>query len=299
VQRGRLLWWGSGIVLLGAAALPAAVIAFGLLASRPDRVAIGPPPPDLHAEDIAIASASGATLRGWFVAGEPGAGAVVLMHGVRSNRLSMLSRARLLNAAGFAILLFDFQAHGESTGERITFGHLEGMDADAAVAFMRRRLPAERVGALGTSLGGAAALLGAEPLPVDALVVESVYPEIHAAIANRIQATLGPRLGGALAPPLAGLFIRLLPPVLGIDPATLRPIDRIAHARTPVLVASGIDDRYTRIAEATAIFERAPFPKVFWAVPDAGHVDLESFDPEGYRRRILPFLVEALQRARP
>jgi fermentation-respiration switch protein FrsA (DUF1100 family) len=297
VRLTRLLSWSGGIILLGAALLVAAVIAFGLIASRPDRVAIGPPPPDLHAENISIASASGATLRGWFMAGEPGGGAVVLMHGVRANRLSMVRRARMLNAAGFSILLFDFQAHGESTGARITFGYREGMDANSAVGFMRARLPAERVGALGTSLGGAAAVLGPEPLPVDALVIESVYPEIHAAIANRMRANLGARLGAVLARPLAGLFMTLLPAVLDIDPATLRPIDHMAEARTPVLVASGIDDRYTRIAEATAMFERAPAPKEFWAVPDAGHVDLEAFDPEAYRGRVLPFLVAALQGA--
>src|SRR5579862_3271675 len=116
----RLLRWAT--MLFGAAGLPAAVVAFGLIESRPARVAVGPPPAGLNAENVAISSASGATLRGWFIAGRPGGGAVVLMHGVRSNRLSMVSRARLLNAAGFSVLLFDFQAHGESTGQRITYG---------------------------------------------------------------------------------------------------------------------------------------------------------------------------------
>jgi hypothetical protein len=189
-----IIWLGSGIILLGAVLLSGAVIAAGMFLSWPARVVIGLPPPELHTENVAISSASGATLHGWFVAGRPGGGAVVLMHGVRSNRLSMIRRARLLNAEGFSILLFDFQAHGESTGTRITFGHLEGMDASSAVAFVRHRLPAERVGAIGTSLGGAAALLGPEPLPVDALVLESVYPDIEAATANRIQMPLVPFL---------------------------------------------------------------------------------------------------------
>jgi fermentation-respiration switch protein FrsA (DUF1100 family) len=297
VQLKRLLRWGVGTSLFGAAALPAAVIAFGLIQSRPARVAIGPPPPELRAEDVSITSASGATLRGWFIAGRPGGGAMVLMHGVRSNRLSMVNRARLLNAAGFSVLLFDFQAHGESTGDRITYGHFEGMDAQAAVSFMRRRLPGERVGALGASLGGASALLAPEPLPVDALVLESVYPDIDAAVGDRMRATLGPHLGPVLAPPLLWLFMRLLPPVLGIDPAALRPIDRIARARTPILVASGAEDHFTTIAEATALFDRAPAPKSFWAVPGARHVDLERFDPAEYRRRVLPFLTQALQGA--
>jgi uncharacterized protein len=291
----RTLWWGTGVALLATAGLVAAVIAFGVLMARPVPVVIGSPPPDLHGEDVGISSASGALLRGWFIAGRPGSGAVVLMHGVRSNRLSMVARARLLNAAGFSVLLFDFQAHGESVGARITFGQLEGMDASAAVAFVQSRLPVERVGAIGTSLGGAAALLGPAPLTVDALVLESVYPDIETAVADRIRSTLGPFFGAILAFPLEELFERLLPSVLRIDPAKLRPIDHIAEVRAPVMVASGERDDHTTIAEATALFARARDPKVFWAVPGAGHVDLEAYAPEEYHRRVLPFLINALQ----
>jgi uncharacterized protein len=293
-----IFWFAGGTILFGAVLIAVAVIAAGMFLSRPAQAVIGSPPPELHAEAVAISSASGATLHGWFIVGPTGGGAVVLMHGVRSNRLSMIRRARLLSTAGFSILLFDFQAHGESTGAGITFGQLEGMDASAAVAFVRHRLPAERVGAIGTSLGGAAALLGPEPLPVDALVLESVYPDIEAATANRIRSALGPILGTVFASALSKLFEWLLPPVLNIDPAKLRPIDHIAQAGVPVLVASGTRDDHTTIAEATALFDRAREPKIFWAVPDAGHVDLESYAPEEYRRHVLPFLTGALQRVR-
>jgi len=284
--------------MLGASALTAAVVAFGMFMSRPARAVIGPPPSDLSAEDVFISSASGASLHGWFVAGRSGGGAVVLMHGVRSNRLSMVARARLLSQAGFSVLLFDFQAHGDSTGMHITFGLLEGMDAGAAVGFVQQRLPAERIGVIGASLGGAAALLGPAPLPIDALVLESVYPDIEAAVSDRIRSTLGAPLGPWLAWPLETLFEHLLPPVLDIDPAKLRPIDHIAEVGAPVLVASGERDDHTTIAEARDLFDHARNPKIFWAVPGAGHVDLESFAPEEYRRRVLPFLVGALQRSR-
>lgn len=207
----------------------------------------------------------------------------------------MMARARLLNEAGFSVLLFDFQAHGESTGTRITFGQREGLDASAAVDFVRQRLPAERVGVIGTSLGGAAALLGPVPLRLDAVVLESVYPDIWTAVGDRIRATLGPRLASWLAPPLEALFEALLPSALGLDPMKLRPIDHIAEAAVPIFVASGETDTHTTIAEARSLFERARDPKTFWAVPGAGHVDLEAFAPQEYRRRVLPFLVKALQ----
>src|SRR5262249_48872686 len=137
-----------------------AVIGAGLFLSAPVHVAVGPVPDGLAAEPVEIASESGAALRGWFVPGRAGGGARVLMHGVHANRLSMVRRARFLSEAGFAVLLFDFQAHGESSGDRITFGVREALDARSAVTYARRRLPRERVGALGSSLGGAAILLG-------------------------------------------------------------------------------------------------------------------------------------------
>jgi fermentation-respiration switch protein FrsA (DUF1100 family) len=164
------------------------------------------------------------------------------------------------------------------------------LDANSGVAFVRGRLPGERVGAIGTSLGGAAALLGPGPLPVDALVLESVYPDIESAVGDRLRNSLGPF--AVLASPLAALFERILPPVLHLDPAKLRPIDRIAELSAPVFVASGERDQHTTIAEARALFARAHEPKLFWSVPGAGHVDLEAYAPEEYRRRVLPFLVD-------
>jgi fermentation-respiration switch protein FrsA (DUF1100 family) len=297
-RRARILV-AVGVATLAALGFVGSVMAFGMIQAAPARSMIGAAPPDLHAESVVFASASGATLHGWFVTGHPGSGAVVLMHGIHSNRLSMVRRAVMLGAAGFSVLLFDFQAHGESTGSRITFGHLEALDALAAVAFVRQRLPGERVGTIGVSLGGAAALLGPGPLPVDALVLESVYPDIAAATANRIHAVLGSALGALLAPALARSFELILPPVLGLRVQDLQPIKHIGEVRAPVLIASGTDDDRTTIAESKAMFDRAPSPKTFWAVRGAGHVDLEAYAPTAYRQHVLPFLIAQLRPANP
>jgi fermentation-respiration switch protein FrsA (DUF1100 family) len=289
----RRLGW---LMLAGAIGACAVVVAIGLIASAPAPAAIGAPPDDLGAETVAFPSASGATIKGWFVAGRPGGGAVVLMHGVRGNRVQMLRRARLLRSAGFSVLLFDFQAHGESTGKRITFGALEGRDAAAAVALVRARLPGEKVGAIGTSLGGAAALLGPAPLAVDALVLEAVYPDIGAATANRISAVLGEPLGAIVSKPVARLFELLVAPVLGVAPADLRPIDRIGDITAPVMIVGGAIDPLTTPAETRALFARVHEPKSLWMLNGAGHYDFESYAPDEYRARVLPFLTQKLQR---
>src|SRR5262245_21216270 len=151
------------------------------------------------------------------------------MHGVHGNRLSMVPRARFLRDNGYSVLLFDSQAHGESSGDWITFGQREALDARAAVDLVRQRLPGERVAAIGSSLGGAAALLGPHPLPVDALVLEAVHPEIGTAVDNRFRAVLGP-LAGPLAVLSASPLLKIvMPSIIGIRLDELRPIDRISR----------------------------------------------------------------------
>ena len=281
---------------LVAASLFGMVLIAGLLMSRPVLQAVGPPPLGLpDAETVRIPSGSGAVLSGWWIGGEPGGGCMVLMHGVRRNRLSMARRAELLHRWGFAVLLFDFQAHGASSGRAITFGQLEALDAAAAVAFARRRLPDERLGVIGVSLGGAATLLGPEPLTVDALVLESVFPDLRSALINRIHIYLGPGIGRVAAPVLAPMFRLLLRALLGVRANRLRPIDRIAAVTAPVLIASGTRDRSTTIEEARTLFHRATEPKQFWAVEGAGHVNLERYNPDAYWQVVLPFITRYVQ----
>ena len=81
---------------------------------------VGRAPADLGAEDVKFNG-----VRGWFVAAGGEQRCVLLLHGVRSDRTSMVARARFLKKSGFASLLIDLQAHGETQGEKITFGFRE------------------------------------------------------------------------------------------------------------------------------------------------------------------------------
>ncbi len=286
----------SVLLVLG---LGASVTAAGLWLSSPYPATVGPPPAGLPgAEPVQIPSASGSLLRGWWVPGtRPGRGAVILMHGIRANRLRLIRRAQVLHDQGFAVLLFDFQGHGESPGRHITFGRLEALDAAAALVSVRDRMPGGRVGAIGISLGAAAALLGPAALRVDALVLESLFPHIDAALANRLRTRLGPVVGPLFTPLLVSVFKRLLPSVLGVRPDELRPIDQIGAVVAPLLLACGTTDSHTPLHEAQALFQRAPGPKLLWAVLGAGHVDLERHDPGQYWPVVLPFLIRTLQRS--
>ena len=262
----------------------------GTLASAPAPVVIGVPPPDLPIESISIESKSGSRLSGWLVHGQPLAGAVLLMHGIRANRLEMLARARLLYKQGFSVLLFDFQAHGESPGRHITFGYLEAKDARAAFDYLRQVMPKERIGIVGMSLGGAAAILADPPLEADAIVLEAVYASIDIAIENRLAIWLG-SAGRLLAP----VLLWQVKPRLGFNPRLLCPADRIGGLRVPLLLIAGAADAHATLGEMHQLYERASEPKELWVIAGASHVDFQRYAPAEYEQRVAGFLKARLR----
>lgn len=245
-------------------------------------------PGDFPAESVVISSPNG-SLASWWVAGPPGAPAVLLLHPVRADRASMVTRARLLREHGYSVLLVDLQAHGESPGEAITMGWREASDARAALAWLRTGAGASKVGVIGWSLGGAAVLLGSQPAGFDAVVLEAVYPRLGTAVENRIRMRLGP-----MAPVLGPLLLLQLRPRLGIDPDAVAPVRGIAGLAAPVLVVAGAEDRHTTLAESRELFGAAREPKRIWIVEGAAHEDFLAFDPAGYREQVLGFLGQNL-----
>ena len=273
-------------LLILALVLAGLSLAAGEHLTRPVRTAIGAPPEGLNAENVTILYGDGQHLAGWFLPGRTNAGAVLMLHGVRGSRLQMLARASWLQREGMASLIVDLPSHGESSGQRISFGRHEASGAEAALVWLRARLPGEKVGAIGVSLGGASLLFAQRQPELDALVLESVYPTIVDAVQNRLAMHMGPAAGQALAP----LLLVQLPLRLGLSADQLRPIDAIAGVRAPLLVAAGTEDRHTRWPETEALFAAAREPKSLWPVRGAAHVDLHAFDAAAYEAGLLPWL---------
>jgi alpha-beta hydrolase superfamily lysophospholipase len=280
----RFLRWATLAAATGLLLLAGAVrlLAGQLLA--PANSVVGPPPANFPATSLTLETAEGTPVAAWHLTAPDSSATVLLLHPVRGSRLTMVSRAKLLLRHGFAVLLIDLQAHGETPGEMITLGSRERHDVAAAIAYIRRENQKHRIGVVGRSLGGAAALLGS-PLGIDALVLESVFPTVEEAVYDRLQMRLGP-LAGVVAP----LLLWQVEPRLGIPCSELRPIDRVAAAGCPVLVISGTEDQHTTIAETHRLFEAAAEPKELIEFAGAAHGDLLAADSALYEENVIRFL---------
>ena len=222
--------------------------------------------------------------------GRKGAGAILLVHAIRSDKRALLPRARFLHAQGFSLLLLDLQAHGESEGDRIAFGARESFDVTAAIRELGRLAPGERLGALGASLGAAAIALSDAPASLSATVLESIYSTIDTAVANRLQMRLG-AAGESLAP----LLLWLLEPFLGVTPEELRPQDHVYRFRHPVLFVHGAADRHTTIEEARRVYAAVQATKDFYVVDGAPHGDLHRYAGVAYEQRVGEFFARYLR----
>ncbi len=284
-------WIALIALALGAIGL-FSLLAVGDALTKPALRNVGAPPAEFPAEPVSFTSSSGGEIHGWLARGQPGRGALLLLHPLRSDRRSMLGRAVFLHQLGYTVLLIDFQAHGESLGARITFGAREARDVEAAVSYLTASVPGEPIGVLGVSLGGVAILLAKQPLPVQAVILESVYPTIEEAVDDRLRLHLG-----SLGPMLAPLLLVQLKPGLGVSPGDLRPISHISQLGAPLFLIHGANDQHTTAAEAAKLFAAASDPKELWVISGAAHVDLHAFTSENYRARVGDFLSRYLHRA--
>jgi len=276
----KILYSTALLIILGTLGL----YGIGSYLTKSHHVKISLKQVNLPLKDVTFESKSRSLISGWFLQGKADKGGVLLMHGVKSNRLEMLKRAEFLFREGYSVLLFDFQGHGESGGNNITFGYLESLDANAAYAFLENKLTKKSIGIIGVSLGGASALLGESGKRCQALILESVYPTLDEAINDRLKIYFGDA-GKYLTP----LLTYQLKPRLNFKSSDLKPIEHIAKVTCPLFILAGENDQRTTLAESERLFSKANEPKQIWAVKDAGHVNYNNLKPKEYKKRVLEF----------
>jgi pimeloyl-ACP methyl ester carboxylesterase len=251
---------------------------------------IGPPPASLGGETVKFRSGSGSEIVGWLTENKGAKGSILLLHAIRADRRSMQDRAKFLHAMGYNTLCMDFQAHGESFGDHITLGYLEAMDAAAGVAYLRSRHDSLPVAVIGTSLGGAAALMATYEQAPEAMVVEAVFGDAEVAVGNRLDMRFG-ECGRLLSP----LLTWQIQPLLGIELDSINTVRAAAKVKNPVFVIYGREDRHARPAESKSIYKAIKEPKEIWEISGAAHVDLHRFAGAEYEKRVGDFIAKCFK----
>jgi pimeloyl-ACP methyl ester carboxylesterase len=274
-----------GMLLLGV--FLATTIRHAVTLVRPPRLAVNTQNIQRElpvAERVTFQGVDGVPLVGDFVAPRNGA-AVILIHGLYANREQLLPEAHLLAEHGYGVLIYDNRAHGDSGGSTATWGQLESEDAARAVDYVQQRtgLPAGKIGLIGLSIGGTAALRETSGDPrIGALVVEATY----SSMGEEVQFMY--RRYGALSEWPARWIAQLLG---RLDYSQIEPRDIVCGLSSrPLLLVYGSEDPDVPIAEAQRMAAAACRPDELVVVNVTSHGGyLDSPDAQMYAARLLGF----------
>jgi alpha-beta hydrolase superfamily lysophospholipase len=240
-------------------------------------------------ESLRLHTSDGEELGAWYLPGKPEQPAVILLHGNRATRSSMIPIAEFLHEAGHTMLMVTARAHGDSTGNKNDFGYSARHDVIAAVDELKERNPKRRIIVLGQSLGAAAALFAADELGkrVDGYILECPYQNLDTAVRNRTRAYLPWGLDW-----LAYAGLNVVAPVMLSDKPKIDPAaaaERVPSGISVLILAGGCDDRAT-VAEAHEIAHRLGNRARVEVFGDARHLGCLHCNATNYRRLVLEFL---------
>jgi fermentation-respiration switch protein FrsA (DUF1100 family) len=222
-------------------------------------------------EDVSFQTDDGLRIRGWFIpADESSERSLVICHGLGANRSMFLPYLEVGRALRANVLLFDFRGHGASEGHTVSFGGRERLDVLAAVRYLRALRPAQarEVIGLGISMGASALTLAAADIepPLKAVILDSGFAsalDLTDSVLGAFPAVVRPWLT-LLGVPLASLHAGCWLP-------GVRPVDRIASLRAPVLIIHAGEDRLIPPFHAERLYQSAVEPKTLWSTPSGGH----------------------------
>jgi pimeloyl-ACP methyl ester carboxylesterase len=266
---------------------------FTRLWGKPRRLAPGKTPADYGLPFEAVSFTSdGVQLQGWFIPSHmPAArGTIIVAHGWSHSATKLLSVARRLREAGFAVLLYDTRGHGASGDDGFISIAKFAEDLIASVDYLEGRpdVDATRIGVVGHSMGGAGAILAASTEPrIRALVSTSAFADPVTVTARALRCLRIPRW------PFLWLVCRCWEYWLGTTGDEVAPQNRIADVTVPVLLVHGDTDRLIPASDMRTLYARANAQYAEqWLAQGRRHSDVLS-DPE-FESRVIAFLGRTL-----
>jgi dipeptidyl aminopeptidase/acylaminoacyl peptidase len=255
-----------------------------------------------HAElqEVSVTAADAITLNGWYVHPEHFNGNVVmLLHGITDNREGMAGFAKLFLDHGYAVLLPDARAHGESGGELATYGVKESDDIHRWVSWIYGHDSPHCVYGLGESYGAGLLLqaLADEPR-FCAVVVESAFSTAREISYERASGFLhlGSWFGRTLGRPIIASAVEYARLRYNLDLLEPSPLDGIRNSRVPVLLIHGANDRNISPRHSIILAGAAPDRVQLWLVPNAGHTMAWAAAHQEFEARILGWFEEKADR---
>ena len=283
-----------GLLLVWFMALP---LTMAVMVTNVPPIQVGSRTPADHGiafDAVTFTSADGVRLSAWYVPSRTGA-AVVLRHGATSTRSDTLEEAVVLAGHGYGVLATDARGHGGSGGVAMDWGWYGDLDTAAAVTYLSQRpeVDADRIGAVGLSMGGEEALGAAAADPrISAVVAEGVSSRGTVADDDLV---LPDHVGRWMNVGQTWIQQRLADLLTGATaPQGLRSAVS-AVAPRPVLLIVGGDALGGEGTAGPRLQAAAPDTVDLWKIAGAPHIGGLATQPQQWEVRVVGFLDRTLR----
>jgi len=285
----KIIFWVILIVI--GWALLVSVISF-LTYFRPPKIPVTRTPDGLGLgyEKVEFRASDGGKLSGWFIPAEIASSkTLILLHGFASNKEDMLMLSSFLHPR-YNLFLFDFRAHGESSGRWTSIGLYETRDCLGAINYLKKEKPeaSENLGVFGFSLGAAVAIMTlGQTKKIEAVVADSSYASFdRMVLAAYQQFAFMKRPLTFLARAIGKLFFK-------VDIAHIAPKEIVKNIKIPILLIHGAEDRMIKPEDSQMIYENCSRCEL-WLVKGAAHGQAWFIEPGQYQKRVLDFFEKHL-----
>lgn len=212
------------------------------------------------ATPLSLETEDGFSLAAWEVAAEAPKGVVVLVSGIHNPSVTaFFSYAKMLRDNGYASVLVEMRAHGDSEGDKICLGMYEYLDVKAGVAYIKEQ-PAYKglpVIAWGTSMGGATVINAIGEIPeIDGVISCSAYSSWPDEFCDMMAGMGAPAFLAAIQEPFVWGYSGI---EYGFDKLKINPLDEIQKLNgRPALLMHSTGDSQVPYANFERLMAKAP-----------------------------------------
>ncbi len=279
---------GVGLHIVNVITHPKRLATFSLYTFSPFELGI-------PAEEVTFQPLQGKhAVNGWYIPYPSATSTIIVSPGYRTPMSDLLGMCAWLWRNGHNVLAFEYYGHGIVVGEPVTLGFREINDFLGAVAYVKKRDPMAKIGAMGYSMGAAVTIMGSARAPeIEAVIADSAFAThlraVEYAVRRRIHLpfVLFKWVTDALLWWRAGYRFHQVEP--------LRDISRLAPR--PILVIHGLKDSVVDPSDAPLLYNAASEPKELWLLPNAEHCGAYFENRVAYVEKVCAFFDLHLRQA--
>jgi uncharacterized protein len=241
-------------------------------------------------QNVSISAKDGITLQGWYLRPQSFSGSsVILLHGQADNREGTEGYAWMFLRHGYAVLMPDSRAHGESGGSIATYGVLERDDIKRWSEWLLTRTPGCEY-LFGESMGAAISIQASTGThDLCAVAAEDSFENFREIAYDRIaqQTGLSELWASILGRPTVEAGLAYTHIRYGVSLAEASPIEIIANSQVPTLLISGTADTNIPMRHSMALHKAGQGHTELWVVDGAEHTGAMQANPREFEQRVI------------